>query len=110
MALPRFFAKLNEHAIETFLDEQHKGSEEWGEATGRTTGNLKRSRLITFSHFVPFQELCPEKRFLIEPLLPKVIGSSPLADQIVRLPQPAVCSPLHVAVCVTPYGVYQIRL
>ena len=85
MALPRFFAKLNEHAIETFLDEQHKGSEEWGEATGRTTGNLKRSRLITFSHFVPFQELCPEKRFLIEPLLPKVIGSSPLADQIVRL-------------------------
>lgn len=30
--------------------------------------------VISFSHFLPRQELCPEKRFLIEPLLTKVIG------------------------------------
>ena len=28
--------------------------------------------VISFSHFLPRQELCPEKRFLIEPNLPKV--------------------------------------
>jgi hypothetical protein len=28
--------------------------------------------VISFSHFLPSQELCPEKRFLIEPNLPKV--------------------------------------
>jgi hypothetical protein len=28
--------------------------------------------IITFSHFVPREELCPEKRFLLEPQLTKV--------------------------------------
>jgi len=28
--------------------------------------------VISFSHFLPRQELCPEKRFLIEPNLTKV--------------------------------------
>ncbi len=40
---------------------------------------------ISFSHFLPRQELCPEKRFLIEPLLSKVIGSDALERQIRRL-------------------------
>ncbi|CAL5184940.1 unnamed protein product [Lathyrus oleraceus] len=38
--------------------------------------------IITFSHFVPRQELCPEKRMLFYPKLPKVIGSDPLEDRI----------------------------
>ncbi|KAJ8750191.1 hypothetical protein K2173_014106 [Erythroxylum novogranatense] len=33
------------------------------------------SQIITFSHFVPRQELCPEKRMLFYPNLPKIIGS-----------------------------------
>jgi len=41
--------------------------------------------VISFSHFLPRQELCPEKRFLIEPLLAKVVGSDPLEEQIRRL-------------------------
>ncbi len=41
--------------------------------------------VITFSHFVPRQELCIEKRFLIEPLLARVIGSDPLEAQIRRI-------------------------
>ena len=41
--------------------------------------------VISFSHFVPRQECCPEKRFLLEPLLSKVIGSNPLEYQIRRL-------------------------
>ncbi|KAL9437775.1 hypothetical protein AB3S75_023611 [Citrus x aurantiifolia] len=32
-------------------------------------------QIITFSHFVPRQDLCPEKRMLFYPNLPKIIGS-----------------------------------
>eukprot|EP01038_Epipyxis_sp_PR26KG_P014115 gene14115-18939_t len=41
--------------------------------------------IISFSHFLPRQELCPEKRFIMEPLLTRVIGSDPLEAQIRRL-------------------------
>ncbi|KAK8599633.1 hypothetical protein V6N13_077546 [Hibiscus sabdariffa] len=40
------------------------------------------SQIITFSHFVPRQELCPEKRMLFYPNLPKIIGSDWLEDRI----------------------------
>ncbi|XP_028756542.1 uncharacterized protein LOC114715817 [Neltuma alba] len=38
--------------------------------------------IITFSHFVPRQELCPEKRMLFYPKLPKIIGSDSLELRI----------------------------
>lgn len=41
--------------------------------------------IISFSHYLPRQELCPEKRYLIEPLLSKVVGSEVLESQIRRL-------------------------
>ena len=41
--------------------------------------------IISFSHFLPRQEVCPEKRFLLEPLLAKVVGSRFLENQIRRL-------------------------
>lgn len=40
------------------------------------------SQIITFSHFVPRQELCPEKRMLFYPKLPKIIGSDCLERRI----------------------------
>ncbi|KAL4632849.1 hypothetical protein ACB092_04G081000 [Castanea dentata] len=40
------------------------------------------SQIITFSHFVPRQELCPEKRILFYPKLPKIIGSDYLEVRI----------------------------
>ncbi|KAL8481098.1 hypothetical protein ACS0TY_027583 [Phlomoides rotata] len=44
---------------------------------------LKRcSQIISFSHFVPRQELCPEKRMLFYPNLPKIIGSKYLETRI----------------------------
>lgn len=38
--------------------------------------------VLSFSHFLPRQELCPEKRFLLEPLLSRVIGSTYLESRI----------------------------
>ncbi|KAG2664296.1 hypothetical protein I3843_16G072500 [Carya illinoinensis] len=40
------------------------------------------TQIITFSHFVPRQELCPEKRMLFYPNLPKIIGSDCLEVRI----------------------------
>lgn len=40
------------------------------------------TQIITFSHFVPRLELCPEKRMLFYPKLPKIIGSDNLEARI----------------------------
>jgi hypothetical protein len=57
-------------------------------AHGQVTGSpLAKTNdfILSFSHFLPKQELCPEKRFLLEPLLSRVIGSCPLEEQVLRL-------------------------
>ncbi|GAA0159868.1 hypothetical protein LIER_16549 [Lithospermum erythrorhizon] len=43
---------------------------------------LRCNQILTFSHFVPRQELCPEKRMLFYPNLPKVVGSDFLEARI----------------------------
>ncbi|XXG60451.1 hypothetical protein AAC387_Pa04g2359 [Persea americana] len=40
------------------------------------------SQIITFSHFLPRPELCPEKRMLFYPNLPKIIGSDCLEGRL----------------------------
>ncbi|KAJ6290954.1 hypothetical protein OIU78_026650 [Salix suchowensis] len=40
------------------------------------------TQIITFSHFLPRQELCPEKRMLFYPNLPKIVGSDFLEVRI----------------------------
>eukprot|EP00200_Dunaliella_tertiolecta_P008280 CAMPEP_0202371874 /NCGR_PEP_ID=MMETSP1127-20130417/3190_1 /ASSEMBLY_ACC=CAM_ASM_000462 /TAXON_ID=3047 /ORGANISM="Dunaliella tertiolecta, Strain CCMP1320" /LENGTH=415 /DNA_ID=CAMNT_0048968257 /DNA_START=130 /DNA_END=1376 /DNA_ORIENTATION=+ len=59
------------------------GSSKEGPALERTSsGNCQA---ITFSHFLPFQDLLPEKRFLTFPNLAKAVGSRPLGERISRL-------------------------
>lgn len=41
--------------------------------------------VVTYSHFLPRQELCPEKKYLLEPHMTKVIGSEFLEAQIRRV-------------------------
>merc|ERR1712146_650284 len=41
--------------------------------------------VISFSHFVPHKELLPEKRFLLDSHLPKVVGSDVLGAQLKKL-------------------------
>jgi hypothetical protein len=55
--------------------------------------------IISFSHFLPRQELCPEKRFLLEALLARVVGSDPLEAQVCLCVCVCVCVSVSVSVC-----------
>lgn len=48
-------------------------------------GGLRSVTVISFSHFLPRQELTPEKRYLVDSFLPKVSGSDALEQQIRRI-------------------------
>jgi hypothetical protein len=69
LKLPEAFASLNEpyFSDDSFIE------------------SIQGDTIISHSHFVPRIELCPEKRFLLEPHLAKVIGSDMLEYQIRRL-------------------------
>lgn len=105
--LAEFFAGVNEAFIHPVRTTLLPGSCEANEVTSTTTAlhrnkdhlynnnDQEESRsslvvglndtVISFSHFLPRQELCPEKRFLLEPFLSKVIGSIFLEEQIRRI-------------------------
>ncbi|XP_077231425.1 uncharacterized protein LOC143864379 isoform X2 [Tasmannia lanceolata] len=65
ISLAQYFDKLNERNCESVEEIQRSCS-----------------KIITFSHFVPRQELCPEKRMLFYPNLPKIIGSDYLEARL----------------------------
>lgn len=77
--LAEAFAGINEPFL---LPPSHPVSIRKGAGSNLVQEN---DTVISFSHFLPRQELCPEKRFLIEPLLSRVIGSDPLEAQVRRL-------------------------
>eukprot|EP00607_Mallomonas_marina_P001290 CAMPEP_0182435214 /NCGR_PEP_ID=MMETSP1167-20130531/74423_1 /TAXON_ID=2988 /ORGANISM="Mallomonas Sp, Strain CCMP3275" /LENGTH=327 /DNA_ID=CAMNT_0024626001 /DNA_START=120 /DNA_END=1103 /DNA_ORIENTATION=- len=65
----------------------------------------EQETVISFSHFVPRQELCPEKRFLVEPYLPRVIGSDVLEHQVRRLhPHLHLFGHTHIPIDITLEG------
>lgn len=77
-------------------NNEHNGHNEHNEHNGHNINKkistahgsplvFEGDTVISFSHFLPRQELCPEKRFLLEPMLARVIGSNPLEAQIRRL-------------------------
>jgi len=79
--LAEAFAALNEpylHPPVTFANDDYSNIFGCLEAPEAQT-------VISFSHYLPRQELVPEKRFLSEPLLSKVIGSDVLEAQVRRL-------------------------
>ena len=89
-ALAKAFAAVNE----PFLPQPEPSTSIDNLVGSTLTNDLQELRsplvndgdtVISFSHFLPRQELCPEKRFLLEPLLAKVIGSDFLEEQIRRL-------------------------
>jgi len=65
---------------------------------------------ISFSHFVPRQELSIEKRFLMEPFLSRVSGSNALEAQIRRLkPQLHLFGHTHIPIDLNVEGIRYIQ-
>ncbi|PSC76652.1 Metallo-dependent [Micractinium conductrix] len=75
-SLADYFDALNEPAFSKAL----QGIEEETDAAGG-----KRPPIISFSHFLPRQELLPEKRMLYYPNLAKASGSDALEARVRRL-------------------------
>jgi len=70
----------------------------------------EKTTVISFSHFLPREELCPEKRFLLEPMLPKVIGSTPLRKQVEALrPDLHVFGHTHIPIDLTVQGIRYLQ-
>ena len=81
--IAEFFARQNNACIEAFrskggdsaeppLGSTDGGSSSSGSSLGGAGAGGASTKVISFSHFVPRQELCPEKRLLWEPQLTKV--------------------------------------
>ena len=66
--------------------------------------------VLSFSHFLPRLELCPEKRFLLEPYLPRVSGSDVLREQVQRLSPHVHCfGHTHIPIDLTLDGTRYIQ-
>jgi hypothetical protein len=96
IALADFFASLNDDCLTAFASEAAATADSSSDShsnIGTTSSSVTDSNsgssassvkpvIISFSHYVPRVELCPEKRFLTEPNLAKVVGSDPLERQV----------------------------
>ncbi|CAM9576601.1 unnamed protein product, partial [Phaeothamnion confervicola] len=70
----------------------------------------RRVSVASLSHFLPRQELCPEKRFLVEPMLPKVIGSDALERQVRALrPSVHVFGHTHIPIDLQLEGIRYVQ-
>ncbi|CAM9237004.1 unnamed protein product [Scytosiphon promiscuus] len=127
--IAEFFARQNDACIKTFrrskrvaegephggedgrrIDGTGEGKEGADGAAFRSPRPASPSSLISFSHFVPRQELCPEKRLLWEPQLTKVIGSAPLERQIRELGSDVhIFGHTHIPIDMTSDGVRYVQ-
>lgn len=70
------------------LDAMNDTRQEWGAFLHKLqhgTPAERRSPILSFSHFLPRLELCPEKRMLFYPNLPKAVGSDFILRRIETL-------------------------
>lgn len=80
-----------------------------GEATAERAGG-RRPFVISFSHFLPRQELLPEKRMLVFADLHKVSGSVHLEEQVRRLmPDVHVFGHTHLPMDTTIEGIRYVQ-
>ena len=77
-ALAKFFDSLNDPQLASLARSLKSAGD-------RSDGRNSRPVVIAFSHFLPFLELLPEKRFVYAPNLAKVAGSTLLGERVANL-------------------------
>lgn len=96
--VPHYFSQLNKSTIEEY--QQHF----------RLKGSKDNTTVITFSHFVPNSNLYPEKKFLLQPLLSKVVGSKYLQEEIKLIsPNLHIFGHTHVPIDLTLDGIRYLQ-
>lgn len=78
----------NDTSVAAFMDrvnDERQGWDDFLDALEHGTESERRADVITFSHFLPRLELCPEKRMLFYPNLPKAVGSDYILRRIAPL-------------------------
>ena len=93
-ALAEYVDQLNEQAFSRSATQaaSHPSLSPWSPAAdAEPPGRVREEPLLTFSHFLPRIELCPEKRYLIYPDLMKALGSLPLGRRVATLKPDVHC-------------------
>jgi hypothetical protein len=92
----QYFTKRHADAYEA---EQKRRAAEVARRSGRAGARgaaqasaRARTYVVSLSHFVPRQELLPEKRTLFTPMLHRVCGSAPLEQQLRQLMPDLQCA------------------
>ena len=81
--------RVGDEAVARAVDALNDRPCPLGERVAALRAQAPHAPIISFSHFLPRVELCPEKRFLVYPSLAKAVGSRPLMERVEAL-QPAV--------------------
>jgi hypothetical protein len=101
--LAEYFSSLNESFLPP-LQEDNLPSPPAPRVDG------EEAIVVTFSHYLPRQELCPEKKYLLEPNMTKVIGSQFLEAQIRRVkPQLHIFGHTHIPIELTLEGTRYVQ-
>ena len=70
--------RATDESVAEALDALNDTRQGWGlflEKLKSGTATERNAKILSFSHFLPRLELCPEKRMLFYPNLPKAVGS-----------------------------------
>ena len=78
-----YFAEKNQTRISNILN--YSPPEEKLDPDEDPSDDDEADAVVTMSHFAPRLELMPEKRFLVDPHLPKVCGSAQIETQLRQL-------------------------
>ena len=77
-----------DESVARALDDMNDTRQEWKvflDALENGTPEERNAEILSFSHFLPRLELCPEKRMLFYPNLPKAVGSDFILPRIEKL-------------------------
>ena len=101
---------LSSHGAHSLVSSRQKDTRQCDEIEACPRDDAHRPFVLSYSHFLPRQELLPERRMLILADLHKVSGSLLLEDQVRRLmPNVHVFGHTHIPMDVTIEGIRYVQ-